>query len=278
MVLSGFQKSVTLGQGLPTIIIGERINPTGRKKFAETIRAGDLSIIQKEALDQVMAGADVLDVNVGVPGVDEVEFLPKAIKAIQSVVDVPLCVDSSNHEALEAALEVCAGRSLINSANGEEHSWRRVFPIARRNEAAVIVLCMDGKGIPAEAKGRFEIAEMLLENAEVEGIPRENVLIDCLAMSVSVDSQAAPVTLETIERVSALGAITVIGASNISFGLPDRQNINAAFVAMAVRSGLNSVIMDPLAKGLRRMLRAADLLMGHDEWAENCLKDFRKFG
>jgi 5-methyltetrahydrofolate--homocysteine methyltransferase len=276
--VSNGKREVFIGEGLPTVLIGERINPTGRKTLTAKLVEGDLSFVRKEAVEQEKAGADIIDVNVGAANVDEMTLLPQAVKAVAEVVDCPLCIDSSNPQALEAGLKAASGSPLVNSASGEEASWKIVLPLVKKYGARVILLCADDKGIPTQAEGRVKIAGRLLQLAEDHGLGREDVLVDCLAMSVSVDRYAALATLETISRVRDMGALTVLGASNVSFGLPDRRQVNLAFAAMAIRAGLHCLITDPLVPGLRRLIRAADLLMGHDEWAENYLKDFRKFG
>ncbi|MDA8211051.1 MAG: dihydropteroate synthase [Clostridia bacterium] len=269
---------VIMGPGMPTVIIGEKINPTGRKKFAQALLNGDLSLVREDALAQVGAGADMLDVNVGAAGVNEVELLPKAVKLVSEVVDVPLCIDSSNPDALAAALEVYEGKALVNSVCGKAASLEKVLPVVKAYGAAVVGLCMDDQGIPGDVDGRVRIAVKILERAEQLGIPREDVLIDCLAMTVSSDHMAGRVTLETLGRISReLKANTILGASNVSFGLPDRWSINAAYFSMAIQSGLTSLIMDPNAPGLRRIVKATDLLMGYDEFAMNYLTDYRQF-
>lgn len=276
--VSSGKKEVLIGEGLPTVLIGERINPTGRKTLTARLEEGDLSFVRKEAVEQEKAGADIMDVNVGTANVDEVWLLPEAVKAVAEVVDCPICIDSSKPQALESALRAAPGTPLVNSASGEEASWKSVLPLIKEFGARVILLCADDRGIPAEADGRVKIAERLLRIAEDHGLGREDVLVDCLAMSVSVERYAALATLETISRVREMGALTVLGASNVSFGLPDRKPVNLAFAAMAIRAGLNCLITDPLVPGLRRLIKASDLLMGNDEWAENYLKDFRTYG
>lgn len=271
-------KEVIISHGLPTVIIGERINPTGRKAFAEKIIKGDLSLVQEEALKQVRAGADVLDVNMGAAQVDEIKMLAAAVDLVSRTVDVPLCIDSSKPEALEAALRVYRGKALVNSVTAEEHSLSRVLPLVKEYRAAVIGLCMDENGIPGEPAERFRIARKLVERAEKEGIPAEDIVIDCLAMTVSSDQQSALTTLESMRLVrDKLGVNLTLGASNVSFGLPDRKIINMAFFALALQAGLNCPIMDPTAPGLRRLLKATDLLLGRDEWAMSYIGDVRGY-
>lgn len=271
-------KVATIGHGLPTVIIGERINPTGRKAFAERLIREDLSLVQEEADRQVRAGADILDVNVGAARVDEPKVLAAAVDLISRTLDVPLCIDSSKPEALEEALKVYRGKALVNSVTGEEHSLSRVLPLVKEYRAAIIGLCMDENGIPGGAEERLRIAGKIVERAEKEGIPAEDVVIDCLAMTVSSDQQSALTTLEAMRLVrKELGVNLTLGASNVSFGLPDRKIINMAFFALALEAGLNCPIMDPTAPGLRRLLRAADLLLGRDEWAMRYISDVRGY-
>jgi len=279
-ILKGRGKKVIIGDGRPTVIIGERINPTGKKKLAAALLAGDLDIVRQEALAQVEAGADVLDVNVGAVDVDEADLLPKAVRLVMQTVDVPVCIDTANGEALAAALAVHKelnpnGKPLINSVNGEEASLARVLPLVTEYDAAVIGLCMDDDGIPETPERRLAVAEKIVERAEALGISRENVLIDCLALTMGADSKAGWTTLETIRMVKeALGVNIALGASNISFGLPEREVINEAFLAMAIAAGLNCPIVD--AAKVRPYILAADLALGRDDYAMRYIKAFRQ--
>jgi 5-methyltetrahydrofolate--homocysteine methyltransferase len=279
-ILKGTGKKVIIGDGRPTVIIGERINPTGKKKLAAALLAGDLDIVRQEALAQVEAGADVLDVNVGAVDVDEADLLPKAVRLVMQTVDVPVCIDTANGEALAAALAVHKelnpnGKPLINSVNGEEASLARVLPLVTEYDAAVIGLCMDDDGIPETPERRLAVAEKIVERAEALGISRENVLIDCLALTMGADSKAGWTTLETIRMVKeALGVNIALGASNISFGLPEREVINEAFLAMAIAAGLNCPIVD--AAKVRPYILAADLALGRDDYAMRYIKAFRQ--
>lgn len=279
-VLKGKGKQVIIGDGRPTVIIGERINPTGKKKLAAALLAGDLDIVRREALAQVEAGADVLDVNVGAAGVDEEALLPQAVRMVMETVDVPICIDTANGAALAAALAVHKelnpeGRPLVNSVNGEEASLARVLPLVAEYGAAVIGLAMDDDGIPAEAERRLAVAQKIVERAEAQGISRENILIDCLALTMGADSGAGRTTLDAIRMVKEqLGVNMALGASNISFGLPDRETINGAFIAMAIMAGLNCPIVDT-AK-VRPFILAADLALGRDEYAMRYLQDYRR--
>jgi 5-methyltetrahydrofolate--homocysteine methyltransferase len=279
-ILKGTGKKVIIGDGRPTVIIGERINPTGKKKLAAALVAGDLDIVRREALAQVEAGADVLDVNVGAANVDEADLLPKAVRLVMGTVDVPVCIDTADGEALAAALAVHKelnpdGKPLINSVNGEEASLARVLPLVAEYGTAVIGLCMDDDGIPETPERRLVVAEKIIERAEALGMSRENVLIDCLALTVSADSKAGWTTLEAIRMVKEeLGVNMALGASNISFGLPEREVINGAFLAMAIAAGLNCPIVD--AAKVRPYILAADLALGRDDYALRYIKAFRQ--
>jgi 5-methyltetrahydrofolate--homocysteine methyltransferase len=279
-VLKGTKKQVVIGDGLPTAILGERINPTGKKKLAATLVAGDLDIVRQEALAQVEAGAHILDVNVGAAGVDEVELLPKAVKLVLETVDVPIAIDSADGEALAAALKAHQevnpeGRVLINSVNGEEASLARVLPLVAQYGTAVIGLCMDDDGIPETAERRLAVAKKIVDRAAEHGIRKEDLLIDCLALTVGADSQAGWVTLEAILLVKEeLGVNMALGASNVSFGLPDRETINGVFLGMAIARGLNCPIVDAAKVG--PFILAADLALGRDEYAMRYLKAYRK--
>ena len=279
-ILKGTGTKVIIGDGRPTVIIGERINPTGKKKLAATLRTGDLEIVRREALAQVEAGADVLDVNVGAANVDEADLLPKAVRLVMQTVDVPVCIDTADGEALAAALATHKelnpdGKPLVNSVNGEEASLARVLPLVTEYGAAVIGLCMDDDGIPETPERRLAVAEKIVERAEALGMSRENVLIDCLALTVGADSKAGWTTLEAIRMVKEeLGVNMALGASNISFGLPEREVINGAFLAMAIAAGLNCPIVD--AAKVRPYILAADLALGRDDYALRYIKAFRQ--
>lgn len=279
-VLKGKGKKVVIGEGRPTVILGERINPTGKKKLAAALLAGNLEVVRQEALEQVAAGADLLDVNVGAAGVDEVDLLPKAVKLVLETVDVPLAIDTADEKALAVALATHKelnpdGKPLVNSVNGEEASLKRVLPLVAEYGTAVIGLAMDEKGIPPTAQDRLAVAQKIVDRAEALGIPRENILIDCLALTVGADAQAGLVTLEAIRLVrEELGVNLALGASNVSFGLPDREILNGAFLAMAIDRGLNCPIVD--AAKVRSYILAADLALGRDEYSMRYLKGFRQ--
>ncbi|SHI42275.1 dihydropteroate synthase [Desulfosporosinus lacus] len=269
---------VTIGRDLPAVIIGERINPTGKKKFGQALLAKDFEYVRREAIAQVEQGADILDVNVGVAGVDEIAMLPEVVKIVSETVDVPLCIDSSNPMALAAALKVYEGKALVNSVTGEEKSLVSVLPLIKEYGAAVVGLLMDDTGIPNDPEKRLAIAFKIVERAEKLGIERSNIIIDCLTMTVSSDHNAATVTLKTIERiVEELGSNIILGISNVSFGLPDRNSITRTMIAMALKAGLTCIIMDPTAEGMRRTVKTSDLLLGRDEWSLNYLAEYRQY-
>ena len=267
-------KEAIIGPEHPIAIIGERINPTGKKRLAASLVARDMSRLQLLAKSQVENGATILDVNVGAAGVDEVVVLPMAVKAVMEVTDLPLCLDSASAEALRAALEIYEGKALINSVNGEEASLQRVLPLVKEHGAAVIGLAMDDDGIPATAAARVAIARKIVERAEALGIPREDILIDCLALTVCADSTAAQVTLDTIRGVrEELGVNMSLGASNVSFGLPDREAINSAFLTMAMVNGVNAPIVNP--RYAQKDVIIANLLLGHDEFGMTYVRYYR---
>ncbi|MDZ7700174.1 MAG: dihydropteroate synthase [Deltaproteobacteria bacterium] len=275
-VLSTPTKEVVIGPAHPLVMIGERINPTGRKALARSLEAGDLTRVQSEAVKQVAAGAQVLDVNVGVSGIDEPKMLKAAVQAVQAVTDVPLCIDSAVPKALAAALAVYKGKALVNSVNGEKAKLDQVLPLVKDHGAAVIGLTMDDDGIPAEAEKRLEIAEKIVEQATALGIPREDVIIDSLAMAVSAESRAGVETLRAMRLIrDALGVNQTLGLSNISFGLPGRDQVNSAFLNMAVQNGLTCPILDPTVGEMRLAVFISDMLMGKDEF---CMRYIRASG
>jgi len=270
-------KSVTIHRDGPTIIIGERINPTGRKAVLNALQNGNFEMVRQDAVAQVEAGAAVLDVNAGVPGADEVALLSRVMQEVMSVVDVPLCIDTPNPKALEAALKLYEGKALINSVNGEEHSLASVLPLAKEYGAAVIGLCMDDAGIPATPEERVAVAAKIVERAAQVGISVEDIVIDPLAMTMGADHKAGRVTLETVKMVvQEFGVNITMGASNVSFGLPDRKYVNAAFIAMAIQAGLTCPITNPLVPEVSTAVLAADLALGKDEYGMRWIKAFRK--
>jgi 5-methyltetrahydrofolate--homocysteine methyltransferase len=268
--------TVVIGHDQPFCVIGERINPTGRKRFAEELRGGDLSTVGADALAQVNAGADMLDVNAGIPLVDESELLKDMLGAVAEHVDVPICIDSSVIEALEAGLSVYEGKALVNSVTGEDDRLEEILPLVARHGAAVIGLANDETGIPETPQQRLEIARKIVAAAGDHGIGPEDVIIDPLAMTVGAATDAVTITLETISLIrDELGVNMCLGASNVSFGLPRRHALNAAFLPMAMAAGLTSAIMS-CADEVVSAVRAADLLLGHDEWGTRWIAEHRQ--
>ena len=275
-VLSSPTKTVTIGHDVPFVIIGERLNPTGRKLFQEKLRANDLSTINIDVADQVAGGCDMLDVNMGVPLTDEPELLAKAIKLVQSLTDLPLCIDSSVIEALEAGLAVYEGKALVNSMTGEDERMDLILPLVKKYDAAILALPNDEIEIPMLAKDRMVIVEKIVRRVEKEGISLENLLIDPLAMPVGADPENAKHTLETIYLIKEKYGLNMsIGASNVSFGLPNRHALNAAFMPMAMAMVLTSAIMDGRTPEVVQAVRASDLVLGLDQWGANWISNFR---
>lgn len=273
--LSSATKEVIIGDELPTVLIGERINPTGKKKMTAALEAGDLDVVRKEALAQIEAGADVLDVNAATANTDEVTLLPKVVQVVMDTVDVPLCLDSSRPEALEAALKLYKGKPLINSVTGQEESLREILPLVREYKAAVIGMTVDDEGIPDKVERRVAIAHKIVERAEKSGIAREDVIIDCVTMTLGADPKSALITVESLRRIKEeLGVNMTLGASNISFGLPNRDLINNAFLAVAIAAGLNCPVIN-VAK-MRPIVLAVDLVMGRDTNAMRYIKAQRQ--
>ena len=273
--LSSATKEVIIGDELPAVLIGERINPTGKKKMTAALEAGDLDVVRKEALAQIEAGADVLDVNAATANTDEVTLLPKVVQVVMDTVDVPLCLDSSRPEALEAALKLYKGKPLVNSVTGQEESLREVLPLVREYKAAVIGMTVDDEGIPDEVERRVAIAHKIVERAEKSGIAREDVIIDCVTMTLGADPKTALITVESLRRIKEeLGVNMTLGASNISFGLPNRDLINNAFLAVAIAAGLNCPVIN-VAK-MRPIVLAVDLVMGRDTNAMRYIKAQRQ--
>lgn len=275
-VITSQTKTVEISRDRPTVIIGERINPTGRKKVLAALQAGDFDIVRQDAVDQVAAGAAILDVNAGVPGADEAVLLPQVLEAVMAVTDVPLCIDTADPEALAAALARYNGKALINSVNGEERSLDAILPLAQEHGAAVIGLCMDDDGIPESAEARLKVAAKIIERAAQHGIPLEDVVVDPLALTMGADSNAGRIALDTIELlVAEFGVNVTMGASNISFGMPDRKYINSTFIAMAIHAGLTCPITNPLEEVVRTAVLAADLAMGRDDYGMTWIKAYR---
>ncbi len=273
-ILKGKSREITIGIDRPFVMIGEKINPTGRKKLAAALSEGNFDYVRQLVENQVAWGAEVLDINVGVPGVDEVALMPKVVELVTSLSDLPLCLDSGNPAVLAAGLALAPGKPLVNSVSGEQKRLESVLPLVKERGAAVIGLTMDDKGIPATAEERLAVAEKILEAAAKMGIPAEDVVIDPLVLTVGSDSKAALVTLQTIDLLRRNFGVNVnLGASNVSFGLPDRPTVNAAFLTLAIQMGATCSITDPAKLGT--MVKAADLLLGRDDNSMRYLKYFR---
>jgi 5-methyltetrahydrofolate--homocysteine methyltransferase len=271
----GVNREIIIKTDGPVVLMGERINPTGREKFTTRLLAGDLNMVRNEAMKQINYGASILDVNVGAPGIDEVVILPKAVKAIQEVIDVPLSLDSHNSKALEEALKVYKGKPIVNSVNGQEQLLTEILPIVRTYGTSVIGLVMDDNGIPADVESRLKIAYKIVERAERIGISRSDIIIDALVTTVSTDDQAGIVTLQTIKRIKQeLGVNQSLGVSNISFGLPDREVINSAFLTLAIDRGATCLCVN-VARMWQKTL-AAELILGRDRHALRYIREFRQ--
>ena len=270
-------KQVSISRELPTAIIGERINPTGRKKLQEELKAGNFDTVKADALAQIEAGAVILDVNAGVPGADEPALLVQMIEVLTELTDVPLCIDTANIKALEAALKTYSGKALVNSVNGEEERLETVLPLIKQYNAAVIGLTMDDAGIPKTLEKRIEIAGKIMDRSAKLGIAAEDIVIDPLAMSIGADDQAGKMALDAVEAIAkTFGVNITMGCSNVSFGIPDRELLNGAFLAMAIRCGLTCPITNPLFDEVVTSILAADLAMGRDEFAGYWIDGYRK--
>jgi 5-methyltetrahydrofolate--homocysteine methyltransferase len=273
-ILTSKTKKATISTDGTFTIIGEKINPTGRKKLAAALQEGNLDYVRDLAKKQIEAGADILDVNVGMAGTDDVDYLPKIVKMLADEFDIPLCLDTPNPKALAAALPLVQGRALVNSVNGEEKSLEAVLPIVKEHGAAVIGLTIGEGGISNDPEKRLEAARKIIERAAQIGIPIEDIVIDPLVMTVGADSNAGLVTLTTIELVRREFGVNVnLGASNVSFGLPERDVINQAFLALAIGAGATCAITDPMKYSLT--LKAIDLLRGRDSYGAKYLKYYR---
>jgi 5-methyltetrahydrofolate--homocysteine methyltransferase len=275
--LSLRDRTITIGPNHPFVVIGERINPTRRKKLAESMGQGDFSVVLEDARNQIQAGAQVLDVNAGIPGADEPALLRSAVEAVMEVSSVPLCLDTANPDALEAALAIYPGKALINSTTAEEAMMNRVFTLAKRYGAAVIGVITDERGIPETPQDRLQVARKLVEKAGTFGIPAEDILIDALALTVGANHLAGKVTLDSMQLISQeLGVNLSLGASNVSFGLPDRKILNVAYLALGIARGLTAAITDPTVVEIQTTLLACDVLMGRDDYSMRWIKAFRK--
>src|SRR3712207_3105089 len=277
-VLRSASKEVVIGHERRFCLIGERINPTGRRIFQEQLRAGDFSAIERDVKAQVEGGADVLDINMGVPLTDEPELLAKAIQMVQELTDLPICIDSSVVEALEAGLSVYQGRALVNSVTAEDERMELILPLVKRYDAAIIALPNDAEEIPMEADRRLELVQHVVDVATKEyGIAKNDIVIDPLAMPIGADTTNALTAFETMRRIrDEHGLNMTCGASNVSFGMPDRHTLGAAFLPMAMMAGLTSAIMDARSPQIVDAVKAADLLLGHDEWGGSWIAAHRK--
>ena len=276
-VLSSAAKEVVIGFEQPFVVIGERINPTGRKKLAEQIAADDYSMVELDAVAQVAAGAHVLDINAGVPMADEPKMMAGIVKLVQSLTDAPVCLDSSMPAALAAGLAQCNGKALVNSVTGEEESLAAVLPLVAKHGAAVVAICNDEEGIMEDIDKRFSVAQKILQRARDFGIPSEDVVIDPLVMPVGAVGDAGKAVISLVRRIRGeLKLNTICGASNVSFGLPNRVELNSAFLAMLIGAGLTSAIVNPLHPEIMTSITAAEVLAGVDDRCKRWMKRCRR--
>ncbi len=276
-VLSSAKKTVVISPDDPFVVIGERINPTNRKKLAEELRRFDFTRVKADALAQVEAGAQVVDVNCGVPGADEPAILKGAVEVLQGIIDAPLSLDSSMVEALEAALPVYKGKALINSVTGDDKLLDRLLPVVKKHNAAVIGITHDESGISNDPKVRFAVAQKIVRRAEEHGIPREDVVIDPICMPIGANTKLGAVTLDTIRMVrQELGVNVSIGAGNVGFGLPDRPTQTAAIILLGMGRGLTAAIANPLEHEIHRAVLAGDLMLGKDGFGMKWMGYYRK--
>jgi len=276
-IVSSSTKEVRIGTEHPFVVIGERINPTGRKLLAEEMKAGNLNRVEMDAMAQVEAGAQMLDVNAGVPLADEPGILAESIQLVQSLTDVPLCIDSSIIEALEAGLSVYQGKALLNSVTGEEERLEIILPMVKKHGAAVIGISNDDSGISEDINVRYEVAKKIVERAMDHGIPKEDVVIDPLVMPIGAINQAGKQVLELVRRLrEELKVNTTCGASNLSFGLPNRHGLNATFLPMAISSGMPCAITNPMDKEIMQAVRGANVIIGQDPECNAWIKQYRE--
>ncbi len=276
-IISSATKEVAIGFDRPFAVIGERINPTGRKLLAEEMKNGDFSRVEADALAQVAAGATILDVNAGIPLADEPAILAQTIELVQSLVDVPLCIDSSIIDALEAGLKVYKGKALLNSVTGEDESLERVLPLVKKYGAAVVAISNDETGISQDINVRFDVAKKIVERAADYGIPASDVVVDPLVMPVGAINTSGRQVMELVHRLrTELKVNTTCGASNFSFGLPNRNGVNCTFIACAIGAGMTSAIVNPMHEEVMLGIRGGDLMMGHDPECKNWIKAYRE--
>ena len=276
-VISSQSKEVIIGFERPFVVIGERINPTGRKLLAEEMKNGDFSRVEADARAQVAAGAQVLDVNAGIPLADEPAIMAQSIRLIQSITDVPLCIDSSMITALEAGLEAYQGKALLNSVTGEEERLEQVLPLVKKHGCAVVAISNDDSGISEDPDVRFDVARKIVERAMDYGIPASDVVVDPLVMPLGAINTAGRQVMHVVKRLrEELKVNTTCGASNLSFGLPNRNGLNAAFISMAIGAGMTSAIANPLHTELMQAVRGANAVMGHDPQCAEWIRNFRE--
>ena len=276
-IISSSDREVSISRDLPTVIIGERINTTGRKKLQDELRQGNFETVRKDAAAQIEAGAALLDVNAGVAGLDEPALLKEMIDVVREMTDVPFCIDTANPKALEGALAQYQGKPLVNSVNGEEARLETVLPLIKEYGAAVIGLALDDEGIPKTVDKRLEIVDKIIDRAARIGIPIEDIIIDPLALSMGAESEAGLMALEAVQAITErFGVNITMGCSNISYGIPDREYINATFMGMAICCGLTCPITNPLLEPIKLAILAADLCMGRDEFATNWIGAYRQ--
>jgi 5-methyltetrahydrofolate--homocysteine methyltransferase len=269
---------VVISRSRPTTIIGERINPAGKEWLKDALRNGEMDRLATLAKEQVKAGATIIDVNVTIPGVDEVELLQRAVEVVQNAVEVPLSIDSSKPEAIQAALPLCDGKVLVNSVNGDPEVLEKLLPEVKEFGAAVIGILMSKEhGIPKEPGRRLEVAKVIVEAVESAGIPKSDLILDCLTLAVGAEPDMGVASLETIQAVTTqLDLNVVMGVSNISFGLPNRAQINAAFIAMAAAAGMTCAIVNPHSKAVKEAILSADVLLKRDKRAMRFLRYYRE--
>jgi 5-methyltetrahydrofolate--homocysteine methyltransferase len=274
--LSSHSKDIIIGFDQPFVMIGERINPTGRKLLAEEMKNGDYSRVELDTIAQIVAGAQMLDINAGIPLADEPRILAETIQLVQSICNLPLCIDSSIIDALEAGLSVYQGRALVNSVTGEDESLDRVLPLVKKYDAAVVAISNDETGISQDPNERYLVAKKIVERAQDYGISPQDVIVDPLVMPVGAINDAGKQVLQLIGRLrNELKVNTICGASNFSFGIPNRNGMNAAFITMAIGAGMTSAIVNPLHDEVVQAVRASDVIMGHDPDCSNWIANYR---
>jgi len=275
-IISSANRDVIIGFDRPFVVIGERINPTGRKLLSEEMKNGDYSRVQADALAQVEAGAHILDVNAGIPLTDEPAILADCIQLLQSITDVPLSIDSSIVEALEAGLKVYQGKALLNSVTGEEERLERVLPLVKKYGCAVVAISNDDTGISEDPDVRFDVAKKIVERANDHGIPSNDIVVDPLVMPIGAINSAGQQVMQIVKRLrKELKVNTTCGASNLSFGLPNRNGLNSAFISMAISAGMTSAITNPLHSELMQAVQGANVVMGNDPECRQWIRKYR---